>query len=103
MNDDHRYHYRGWDSAVSVGLRNKATMMIDDHPPGLISRRAFPTNEGRVVVEEHWDISVPGCPMIRSPWYMPSAPGNEFIRQVIMTEAEYQAKLPPLFSHRRGS
>lgn len=69
-------------------------MKIADFPPGLISRRAFPIDQGRVVVEEHWDISVPGCPLIRSPWHGPlNQPlANKYIRQITMTAEEYMRK-----------
>lgn len=72
-------------------------MKIDDFPPGLISRRAFPIDMGRIVVEETWDIDVPGCLMIRSPWHPPPLQsGSMFVRQVVMTEREYEASAPPL-------
>lgn len=75
-------------------------MNIADQPPGLISRRAFPTDGGRIVIEEHWDISVAGCPMIRSPWH-PQLLGNEFIRRVTMTESEFRMVKPQLFDPKR--
>ena len=57
--------------------------MIDRNPPGLRSRRTFPINEGRWVLQEEWDISVPGCPMIKNPWQSPLQDhGNLYIRQV---------------------
>ncbi len=57
--------------------------------PGLLYRRAFPIDQGRIVVEEKWDIDVPGCPYIRSPWHSGLEPGPVFVRQVTMTVAEY--------------
>jgi hypothetical protein len=65
--------------------------------PGLIYRRAFPIDLGRIVVEEQWDISGPGCPMIKSPWLGNFDEGPIFTRQVIMTESEYALAEPPLF------
>ena len=61
---------------------------IADFPPGLMSRRMIPIDQGRVVVEERWNIDVPGCPLIKSPWH-PFEGGPEIIRQVVMTEREY--------------
>lgn len=40
-------------------------------------------------MEEKWNIDVPGCPMIRSPWHPPLDDGPIFIRQLEMTEEEY--------------
>lgn len=58
--------------------------------PGLIYRRVFPIDRGRVCVEEKWNIDAPGCPLIRSPWLPgPFNDGPIFIRQVEMTEAEF--------------
>lgn len=65
---------------------------IDDYPPGLIWRRWFPIDRGRMVVEEEWDIDTPGCPMIRSPWHNGlSLNGSRFVRQVVMTDEEFRA------------
>lgn len=67
-------------------------MKIDPNPPGLLSRRTFPIDRGRWVMQEEWDISVPGCPMIRSPWHSQlGMEGNKFIRQVEMTAEEHSA------------
>lgn len=67
-------------------------MEISAHPPGLLSRRFFPIDQGRWVMEEKWNIDVPGCPLIRSPWLLgPFNDGPIFIRQVEMTAAEYEA------------
>lgn len=73
-------------------------MEIDKNPPGLISRRMFPIDQGRVVMEEHWDINVPGCPMIRNPWNPLVSDASNCIRQVVMTREEYDAAFP-LFGH----
>jgi hypothetical protein len=74
-------------------------MKIADFPPGLISRRALPIDQGRMVVEEHWDISVPGCPLVRSPWHSPLNPvADKYIRQVTMTAEEYAELQPALGS-----
>lgn len=70
-------------------------MEINKRPPGLISRRVFPIDQGRVCVEEHWDLSVPGCPMIKNPWLPnPFQDHKNYIRQVTMTEAEYNSAFP---------
>jgi hypothetical protein len=64
---------------------------IDKSPPGLLSRRFFPIDRGRWVMEEKWNIDVPGCPLIRSPWLPgPFNDGPIFIRQVEMTAEEYR-------------
>jgi hypothetical protein len=50
----------------------------------------FRIDRGRVVVQEEWNIDIPGCPMIRSPFH--SQLGNSgplYIRQIEMTEEEY--------------
>jgi hypothetical protein len=59
----------------------------------------FPINNGRVVVQEEWNIDIPGCPLVRSPFL-----GNDFgerqsryIRQIEMTELEYRQIKPTLF------
>ena len=70
-------------------------MTIDKYPPGLIKREAFQIPEGRWVVNEHWDISVPGCPMIRNPWFPQlGQTGSDYFRQRVMTDAEYRAAFP---------
>lgn len=66
-------------------------MKIDDNPPGLISRRFFPIDRGRWVMQEEWNIDTPGCPMIRNPWQAQLADtGPLYIRQVEMTAEKYQ-------------
>jgi hypothetical protein len=73
-------------------------MDIPDRPPGLLSRRAFYVDRDRVVVEERWDIAVPGCPMIRNPWLQPmQVSGSLYVRQVEMTADEYNHSKPVLF------
>lgn len=58
----------------------------------LIYRRMFPIDQGRVVVEEKWDLTHPDCPFIRNPWNEFIGPlGNRAYRQVAMTETEYRA------------
>ena len=73
-------------------------MPIADRPPGLLSRRAFCVDRDRVVVEERWDIDVPGCQMVRNPW-LPSMQisGSLYVRQVEMTTDEYNHSKPVLF------
>ena len=77
-------------------LGEQTLMKIDLNPPGLLSRRTFKIDGDRWVMREEWDISIPGCPMIRSPFHSQlGLVGNKFIRQVIMTaqeHAEYQAE-----------
>lgn len=70
-----------------------------DRPPGLIKRRMFPIDRGRVVVEEHWDVDVPGCPMIRNPWVNPLEVigGSKIVRQVEMTRLDYDRANIDLF------
>jgi hypothetical protein len=70
-------------------------MKIDDNPPGLIGRRMLRVGDGKVVVQEEWNIDTPGCPMIRSPWHPPPPnSGPLWIRQVTMTEEEYRDAFP---------
>jgi hypothetical protein len=71
-------------------------VQIDECPPGLVSRSMSRRN-GRVIIEEHWNIDTPGCPMIRNPWVSnPSEPGPHYVRVVEMSEAEYEAARPTL-------
>lgn len=66
--------------------------MIERDPPGLLSRRTFPIDGGRWMLEEEWDISVPGCPMIKNPWNPPMMwTGTKFIRRLEMTAEEHAA------------
>lgn len=76
--------------------------MTSDAPNGLIYRRAQPDGNGRVVLEELWDIDVPGCPMIRNPW-SPQLPGHIFIRRLIMSDREYEQSKPPLLERSRAA
>jgi hypothetical protein len=65
--------------------------MKNDNPPGLLSRRMYRIGNGKVVVEEHWNIDTPGCPMIRNPWMLGiDKIGPQVVRQIEMTEEEYQ-------------
>lgn len=74
-------------------------MKIDQRPPGLLSRRTFPIDRGRVVVEERWNIDTPGCPMIRNPWSLANwPPGPIVVRQREMTEDEFRLSDIQLFS-----
>jgi hypothetical protein len=65
-------------------------MEINPNPPGLLSRRVFRIGNGRVVIEEQWNIDAPGCPMILNPWCSPPDCGPLFVRQVEMSEEECQ-------------
>lgn len=70
--------------------------MIPETPNGLTYRRARRLDLGRMMIEEEWDIEAPGCPMIRNPWG-PQVPGRFFIRQVILSDLEYEEIQPMLF------
>jgi hypothetical protein len=63
----------------------------------LIYRRVFPIDQGRVVVEEKWDLEHPDCPFIRNPWadYQGTL-GNRAYRQLTMTKQEFSASNIPL-------
>lgn len=73
---------------------------MQDRPPGLVSRRMFQIGLGRVVVEERWKIDEPGCPMICRPLINPMqlAQGPRYVRQVEMTDEEFQKVKPYLFT-----
>lgn len=43
-------------------------MGIAHHPPGLTNRYVYSRRDRVVVVDETWDVSVSGCPMIPVPW-----------------------------------
>lgn len=63
----------------------------------LIYRRVVPIDQGKVLVEEKWDLTHPDCPFIRNPWDDFVGPfGNRAYRQVVMTKEEYEAAKPPL-------
>lgn len=72
---------------------------MEDAPPGLLSRRMFRVDRGRVVVQEEWKIDEPGCPMIQNLWINPMqlAQGSRYIRQVEMTDDEFARAKPRLF------
>lgn len=56
----------------------------------LIYRRVFHIDQGRVVIEEKWDLTHPDCPFIRIPWDEFHGPlGNRAYRQVTMTAEEF--------------
>jgi len=63
--------------------------MTEKNEPGLIYRRTFPIDQGRWVLEEKWDMRIPGCPYIKSPWHS-QFDGDVFIRQLEMTAEEYE-------------
>lgn len=62
-------------------------MRIDPHPPGLIRRHIYSRRDRVVIVDETWDVSVPGCPMIRVDWGAMAWP--YWLRRVEMTQAEF--------------
>lgn len=71
---------------------------MNQRPPGLLSRKMFPIDRGRVVVEERWNIDVPGCPLIRNPWQLNHLMGGpEYVRQVEMTAEEFEHNKIDLF------
>jgi hypothetical protein len=61
--------------------------------PGLIKRFFWPALDGSYVMQEEWDIDVPGCPMVRSPWHKNPPDGSIFVRLVTLTAAEYAEAL----------
>ena len=67
---------------------------------GLLSRRMFHIDRGRVIVEEEWNIDESGCPLIRSPWTQMNNlhPGPIFVRQIEMTTEEFNHSKIPLFN-----
>ena len=74
-------------------------MEINQRPPGLISRRMFRIDDGTIVVQEDWNIDVPRCPMIRSPFHgQPGNSGPLYIRLIEMTDAEYRNANVTLFN-----
>jgi hypothetical protein len=65
----------------------------------LIYRRVFQIDQGRVVVEEKWDLTHPDCPFIRNPWNPYQGPlGNRAYRQIEMTQEEFSQLHVPLKS-----
>lgn len=63
----------------------------------LIYRRMFPIDQGRVVIEEKWDLTHPECPFVRSPWSPWQGPlQSPQVRQIILTEEQFAASNIPL-------
>lgn len=62
----------------------------------LVYRRVFPIDQGRVVIEEKWDLTHPDCPFILNPWSDWQGPvQSPQYRQVVMTAEEFgQANVP---------
>ena len=63
------------------------------NPPGLLKTYIVHRDENQVIVNEEWDISVPGCPVIRNPWMTQglSAPTtNHYIWQRVLTPEEFE-------------
>lgn len=60
--------------------------------PGLLKAYIVHRDDSQVVVNEEWDISVPGCPMIRNTWAqqlgLAVQTGNHYIRQMVLTPRE---------------
>jgi hypothetical protein len=59
------------------------------NPPGLLKTYIVHRDENQVVLNEEWDISVPGCPMIRNPWG-PQVPTDHIINQMVLTPEEFE-------------
>lgn len=59
----------------------------------LISRRMFKVGDGTVIVEEVWDTKHADCPFVALPGALVPNPG---LRQVRMTENEFEDLDPPL-------
>lgn len=72
-------------------------MKISDRPPGLIGRRMFTIDRGNVIVEEHWDISVPGCHLIRNQFVNTRLTGPKIVRQVEMSADDFKRRGIALF------
>lgn len=63
-------------------------MPIDLFPPGLVNRYVYSRRDRVVMVDETWDLSVAGCPMIPNPWGgVISWP--YWVRRVEMTQEEF--------------
>lgn len=61
----------------------------------LVSRRYFPIDGDRVVVEEVWNLSHPESPFVSVPFGLYPKPTGEHIRQVIMSSKEFwRANIP---------
>jgi len=58
---------------------------------GLIKEIAFPIDLGRWVVERHWDLAHPKCPMVLSPFHGQGAGAAKiYIEQKILTAMKYR-------------
>lgn len=81
----------GYQQGRSGGLR------IDPFPPGLVNRYVYSRRDRAVVVDETWDLSVSGCPMISVPWgEVANTVWPYWVRRVEMTQAEFaHSNVPP--------
>lgn len=61
----------------------------------LVSRRVYPIGDGRVVVDEVWDLKHPDCPFVQSP-FSNALLSNPGVRQTVMTDREYRELQLPL-------
>lgn len=63
---------------------------MHDPAPGLIERKAFSLPNHLVVVEEKWNIAVPGCPMILNPFVLQARRGwSHWTRRLRLTQDEF--------------
>lgn len=75
---------------------------------GLLKEVAFPIDMGRWVVERHWDLKSPGCPVVLSPFHSQLGNKDVWIEQRILAAMEYRELFgtnghPSQASERRGS
>lgn len=64
----------------------------------LISRRYFDIDQGRVCIEEVWDLKHPECPFIHNPWLgaigQCDPVSGRHVRQVVMSNEEFVHTFP---------
>ncbi len=72
-------------------------MRIDPFPKGLVNRYVYSRWDRTVVVDETWDVSVSGCPMVPVPWAEMPPTWPLWVRRVEMTQEQYaHSDVPPL-------
>ena len=54
-------------AAAAKAEEIREPMRIDPFPPGLVNRYVYSRRDRTVVIDETWDVSVSGCPMIPIP------------------------------------
>lgn len=62
---------------------------IDPFPPGLVNRYVYSRRDRVVVMEETWDVSTPGCPMVPVPFGQSAQVWPYWARRVEMTQEEF--------------